>query len=99
MQESFSFNAESSSHFRLGGLLPSLFGGEFKYVTTCDACGTRSERREDFQELSVPISGLREENVQAGTAGNASGGRKRKKGGNVVDVQQVWLASISSCLL
>ncbi|KAL7551081.1 hypothetical protein ACHAWF_014279, partial [Thalassiosira exigua] len=52
MQDSFRQSADS----RLGGLLPSVFGGTTMYVTQCSECGNKSVRREDFMDLLVPIA-------------------------------------------
>ena len=51
MQESF----HKSPDRRLQDLLPSIFRGTSAYVTTCYKCNGRSERKEEFEELSIPI--------------------------------------------
>ena len=79
MAESFRRSAEMSrgslEQSELGQLLPSVFGGTTKYVTKCMACGTESERREDFMELLIPIVDSKE--VESG--GKKKAGSKLKK--------------------
>jgi len=40
---------------RLENLIPSIFQGKSAYVTTCCKCNGRSERKEEFETLSIPI--------------------------------------------
>lgn len=61
MQESF----RKSSDYRLENLLPSIFRGTSAYVTMCHECNGKSERKETFMDLSIPIV-----NVEAKSAGD-----------------------------
>ncbi len=51
MKESF----RKSSDCRLQNLIPSIFRGTSAFVTTCYKCNGRSERKEEFEELPIPI--------------------------------------------
>ena len=82
MQDSFRRSAEltlestaDQTNANLGQLLPSIFGGTTKYVTRCSECQSRSNRSENFMELSVPIVDCSEEEDEEDFS--QSGGMKK----------------------
>eukprot|EP00970_Alexandrium_tamarense_P013269 scaffold3306_cov287-Alexandrium_tamarense.AAC.1 len=54
-EESLRQYSQTTEQNRLDELLPSIFGGTYLYTTKCSDCGTTSERRENFMDISLPI--------------------------------------------
>ena len=84
MQDSFRRSAEltlestaDQNNSNLGQLLPSIFGGTTKYVTRCSECQSRSNRSENFMELSVPIVDCSEEEEEEELSQSGAGGKKK----------------------
>ena len=55
MQDLFQHECKTSNHNNLKDLLPSIFQGQYEYVTECQFCEVRSTRLESFTELTLPI--------------------------------------------
>ena len=87
MQESFRQSAAMSYgplQSGLGELLPSVFGGTVANVTECFECSNKSERREDFMDLTVPIVDAEEESPEK----RPRKGKQTKKPSVDTDVQR-----------